>query len=106
VAWLYREKQLTGVLVPIATNADIIQMINATKYERTPMLFLDHTNFLRTLRADLISTNVELRLAATCGVQASGSSTSSSLVVAEDNGQDFVSHKIHSDTESESDFEF
>jgi hypothetical protein len=38
----------------IESDGDIVDMIEATKEEKTLCLMIDHTNFLRTLRNDVV----------------------------------------------------
>ena len=47
-------KEITNGLVLIENNAQIVQMTKATKSDRTLILYVDHTNFLQQLRADVI----------------------------------------------------
>jgi hypothetical protein len=76
-------------------------MSNVTKIEKTIVIFVDHTKFLKTLRVNLISPTNMARSAASGGVEDSGSvatfgaqpskaSASSALHVVADNGQEFV----------------
>jgi hypothetical protein len=41
-------------LVCIETDADIVSMIRATKEHKTLFLFIDHTNFVKGLREEVI----------------------------------------------------
>ena len=54
VYWLLPGKDCTDGLVPIENQSDIRQMINASKWNKTLCMFIDHTDFLKTLRPDVI----------------------------------------------------
>ncbi|KAM0904344.1 hypothetical protein ACQ4PT_018059 [Festuca glaucescens] len=54
VYWLLPGKDITDGLVLIEKQSHIRDMINASKYHKTLVLFVDHTNFLKGLRPDVI----------------------------------------------------
>jgi hypothetical protein len=77
VYWLLPDKDLIDGLVPIVTDADIIQMINASAKFKTLVLFLDHNNFLRSLRDDVI-VNLPPPFARSSAARAAGGEASGS----------------------------
>jgi hypothetical protein len=54
VYWCYPGKDITDGLVPVECDADCVEMIKASSTVKTLALFVDHTNFLRNIRADVI----------------------------------------------------
>ncbi|KAM0849543.1 hypothetical protein ACQ4PT_053662 [Festuca glaucescens] len=58
VYWLAPGKTLKDGLLPIVTFADMNEMRNATTVDNTLVIFVDHTNFLRTIRAEVVRINV------------------------------------------------
>jgi hypothetical protein len=52
--WCLPGKVINDGLVCVESNADCASMASASKYEKTLLLFIDHTNFLRELRDDVI----------------------------------------------------
>ncbi|KAM0827513.1 hypothetical protein ACQ4PT_068138 [Festuca glaucescens] len=54
VYWCYPGKDITDGLVPIDCDAHCVEMIKASRTQKTLVLFIDHTNFLRELRDDVI----------------------------------------------------
>jgi hypothetical protein len=62
--------------VPIVSDDTIKQMRNATKDHKSVLLFVNSTNFLRTLRTDVIKHTKQTR-----------SNESSSIVFVEESGK-------------------
>ncbi|KAM0902311.1 hypothetical protein ACQ4PT_019358 [Festuca glaucescens] len=58
VYWLSPGKTLKDGLLPIVTDADMTEMRNATTVDNTLVIFVEHTNFLRTIRAEIVRNNV------------------------------------------------
>ncbi|KAM0866829.1 hypothetical protein ACQ4PT_042375 [Festuca glaucescens] len=56
--WLSPRKTLKDGLLPIVTDADMTEMRNATAIDNTLVIFVDHTNFLRTIRGEIVRNNV------------------------------------------------
>jgi hypothetical protein len=56
VYWLKPGKELTNGLHCIEYNRDIVDMIRATEVNKELIVIIDHTNFLRTLRDDVLDT--------------------------------------------------
>jgi hypothetical protein len=54
VYWCLPGKVINDGLVPVESNADCASMATASKIEKTLLLFIDHTDFLRQLRDDVI----------------------------------------------------
>uniref|UniRef100_A0ACD5ZRE6 Uncharacterized protein n=1 Tax=Avena sativa TaxID=4498 RepID=A0ACD5ZRE6_AVESA len=54
VYWLLPDKDLRDGLVLVKERSHIRDMINASKYHKPLVLFVDHTNFLKGLRPDAI----------------------------------------------------
>jgi hypothetical protein len=54
VYWCKPRMDLMNGLQCIESDGDIVDMIEATKEEKTLCLMIDHTNFLRTLRNDVV----------------------------------------------------
>jgi hypothetical protein len=54
VYWLYPGKDINDGLVPIENDADIVKMINAIRLDKTRLLYIDHTNFLKNLIPDIL----------------------------------------------------
>ncbi|KAM0842479.1 hypothetical protein ACQ4PT_058340 [Festuca glaucescens] len=50
----YPGKDITDGLVPVECDADCVEMIKASRTVKTLALFVDHTNFLRNIRDDVI----------------------------------------------------
>jgi hypothetical protein len=58
VYWCYPGKDITDGLVPVECDADCVEMIKASSTVKTLALFVDHTNFLRNIRDDVILNGV------------------------------------------------
>jgi hypothetical protein len=58
VYWLFPGKNLKDGLLPIVSDADMNEMRNAAATDNTLVIFVDHTNFLGTIRADIVRNNV------------------------------------------------
>jgi hypothetical protein len=54
VYWLQLGMDIKEGLVPVDSQSVIRQMINASWSEKTLHMFIDHNNFLNTLRSDVI----------------------------------------------------
>jgi hypothetical protein len=54
IYWLLPGKDLTDGLVCIEKDEDIVEMIKATTHHKVLCLMIDHTNFLKNLRGDVI----------------------------------------------------
>lgn len=54
VYWCMPDKEITNGLVPVDSGECIADMIKASQTHRTLVLYVDHTNFLRELRDDVI----------------------------------------------------
>jgi hypothetical protein len=52
------EKNLKDGLLPIVSDADMNEMRNAAATDNTLVIFVDHTNFLGTIRAKIVRQNV------------------------------------------------
>jgi hypothetical protein len=57
VYWYLPEKEICDGLLPLETDEDCASMLNVINTEKCVVLFVDHTNFLKTLRIDAILRN-------------------------------------------------
>ncbi|KAM0837818.1 hypothetical protein ACQ4PT_061381 [Festuca glaucescens] len=117
VYWLSPGKTLKDGLLPIVTT-DMTEMRNATAVDNTLVIFVDHTNFLRTIRAEIVRINVArgapsvARLAPSVARPASSgarpapsvASEATSIVVVENVEQETLL-ELDDDTDSGSDFD-
>ncbi|KAM0833372.1 hypothetical protein ACQ4PT_064306 [Festuca glaucescens] len=110
VYWLCLGKELFDGLLPLVTDADLIDMRREAQVHKTLVIFVDHTNFTRLIRADLVRARAAIaRVENVVVVQSalSEGAASTSIVVAQDVGQECVqSAADDSDSDSSSDSEF
>jgi hypothetical protein len=57
VYWCLPEKKICDGLLPLETDEDCASMLDVINTEKCVVLFIDHTNFLKTLRTDAIIRN-------------------------------------------------
>ncbi|KAK1666822.1 hypothetical protein QYE76_054981 [Lolium multiflorum] len=104
VYWLCPGKELIDGLVPLVTDDDLVDMRRQAKVHKTLVIFVDHTNFIRLIRAELV------RARAAIGrndLVLSEEAASTSIVVAQDLGQECVqSCADDSDSDSSADSDF
>jgi hypothetical protein len=55
VLWCKPGKDFSEGLVCIENDADIVSMIEAARVHKTMSLFVDHTNFVKSLRSDVLT---------------------------------------------------
>ena len=60
VYWNLPGKAVSDGLVPIENDSHIVQMIEASRTHKTLVIMVDHTNFLRELREDVVLTGPSL----------------------------------------------
>ncbi|KAM0909138.1 hypothetical protein ACQ4PT_014999 [Festuca glaucescens] len=110
VYWLCPGKELFDGLLPLVTDANLIDMRREAQVHKTLVIFVDHTNFIRLIRADLVRARAAIaRVETVVGVQSALSEgvASTSIVVAQDVGQECVqSQGNDSDSDSSTDSEF
>jgi hypothetical protein len=64
-------KNMFDGLLPLVTNADLIEMRSASPIDKTCVIFVDHTNFITLIRADLVRVRAAIaRQQPIAGVQA------------------------------------
>ncbi|KAK1651548.1 hypothetical protein QYE76_069353 [Lolium multiflorum] len=106
VYWLSPGKDLFDGLVPLLTDDDLIDMRREAKVHKTLVIFVDHTNFIRLIRADLVRARAAIARVGN-DVELSEEAASTSIVVAQDLGQECVqSCADDSDSDSSTDSEF
>ncbi|KAM0831042.1 hypothetical protein ACQ4PT_065816 [Festuca glaucescens] len=113
VYWMYPGKSLYEGLMPLVTEAHCIEMRRATALDKSLAIFVDHSNWVRIIRSDIILTRpafavhepVAARQARTYGGQGSVAAQSTSIVVAHEPGEECdQSHVADSDSSSGSDW--
>ena len=109
VYWCRPRNEIDDGLVPIETESDMAMMTNAVTYEKTLVLFIDHTNFLRNLRADIIINGGPSLPHVISPIKspapAAGQREDSMIVsVAEKNDVEFQSQKYSESDDSDCDF--
>jgi hypothetical protein len=112
VYWCLPEKDIVDSLVPIDSNARFAEMVTASKTHKTLVLFIDHTNFLGTLRTDVIvSEGPSLpavisprKIPAAYKSDAREASSSAIVEAREKECDEFVSELVQSD-DSDSEFD-
>ncbi|KAM0878460.1 hypothetical protein ACQ4PT_034871 [Festuca glaucescens] len=118
VYWLFPGKTLKDGLLPIVTDADMTEMRNATAVDNTQVIFVDHTNFLRTIRAEIVRNNVArpapsvarpapsvARLASYGARPAPLVASEATSIVAVENVEQETLLELDDDTDSGSDFD-
>jgi hypothetical protein len=104
VYWLCPGKELIDGLVPLVTDDDLVDMRREAKVHKTLVIFVDHTNFIRLIRAELVRARAAI---ARNDLELSEEAASTSIVVAQDLGQECVqSCADDSDSDSSTDSEF
>ncbi|KAM0853578.1 hypothetical protein ACQ4PT_050986 [Festuca glaucescens] len=121
VYWLYPGKQLFDGFLPLVTGTDLIELRSAPQIDKSLVIFVDHTNFIRLIRADLVKARAAIARPRSAnatsiarpepidGVQASVSkvAASTSIVVAQGYGEECIqSQGDHSDSDNSNDSEF
>jgi hypothetical protein len=112
VYWCLPGKDITDGLVPIDRDVHFAEMVRASKTHKTLNLFIDHTNFLRTLRADVIINErpnlppvISPPKVSATSESATGEASSSTVEEARAKENDeFVSEVVQSD-DSDSEFD-
>ncbi|KAM0858742.1 hypothetical protein ACQ4PT_047628 [Festuca glaucescens] len=106
VYWLCLGKELFDGLLSLLTDEDLIDMRREAHVHKTLVIFLDHTNFIRLIRADLLRARAAIARVGN-DVALSEEAASTSIVVAQDVGQECVqSGADDSDSDSSTDSEF
>jgi hypothetical protein len=114
VYWCFPGKDITDGLVLVNNDSQCIEMIKASKTHKTLVLFVDHTNFLRELRDDVIIKGCSAlppvtspRKVAKPSASVEGGPSSSAVGAVADKGKspEIVSELVESD-DSDSDTEF
>jgi hypothetical protein len=85
VYWLCPGKELIDGLVPLVTDDDLVDMRREAKVHKTLVIFVDHTNFIRLIRAELVRARAAI---ARNDLVLSEEAASTSIVVAQDLGQE------------------
>ncbi|KAM0879123.1 hypothetical protein ACQ4PT_034448 [Festuca glaucescens] len=99
-------KDLFDGLVPLVTDDDLIDMRREAKVHKTLVIFVDHTNFIRLIRADLVRAKAANARVGN-DVELSEEAASTSIVVAQDVGQECVqscADDLDSDSSTDSEF--